>query len=910
MSGPLLTTKFFIPPPKPGTLLRARVSDLLDQGRGTKLTLVSAQAGFGKTTALANWVHHRCEPGLVAWLSLDAGDTNPGTFWTYVVTTLAGPIPDLRANVLPLLESSATSPQAALTELVNRLAELEHDVVLVLDDYHLVDNPDIADGVAFLLTHLPPHAHLVLGTRTDPSLPMSRLRARGELVEIRAADLRFTDAEAASYLQHAGVDLDPAEAAILDARTEGWAAALQLAVLSLQNRADVSDFLAGFAGDDRFIVDYLVEEVLSRQPQEIRKFLLRTSILERLSGPLCDAVTGNTGGADTLERLERENLFVVPLDARRQWYRYHHLFADVLRTHASADPTSPRLATLHQRASEWYYADGQPVAAVGHALAAGDPSRTAALMESAIPGLLRDRQEATIVGWVEAIPRDVVRARPVLAIGFIAGLMAVSHVSSIPQRLDDLEAVLADMGAASPAEAGVVVEDPNELLQVPGKVQLYRAAHALLTEDLEGTQRHVALATRTAAADDYRTRAGAWGLSGLAHWRAGTIEETHYCYSRCVEELLKAGHISDVLGCTTTLADIRIAQGRLSDAERTLQGGLDLTSNTVAVPRGAADMHTGLAQVAVERGQLDEAEEHLRRTQQLGEAAGMPQHAAQVRVTMALVRAARGDVDEALALLDEAERVYVPDFKPDVRPVHATRARLLIAQGRLDEGRAWADAHQLRPDDELSYVREYEHITLAMLLLAESRSTAATSLAATRSFLTRLRDASEAGGRLGALLEVTMLEACAALAASDRHAAADHLRLALRLSDQQRFARPFTDHAADLPRLVALLTSEEQQTPWVRTVRAACAPEGSATAPAQTEPSRQNLVDPLSERELEVLRLLATDLSGPELARHLVVSLNTVRTHTRNVYSKLGVSGRRAAVTRARELNLLSRHKD
>jgi LuxR family maltose regulon positive regulatory protein len=776
-----------------------------------------------------------------------------------------------------------------LTELVNRLSELEHDVVLVLDDYHLVDNPDISDGVAFLLAHLPPHAHLVLGTRTDPSLPMSRLRARGELVEIRAADLRFTDAEAASYLQHAGVDLDPAEAAILERRTEGWAAALQLAVLSMQNRGDVSSFLADFAGDDRFIVDYLVEEVLGRQPRDVREFLLRTSILERL---------------------ERENLFVVPLDARRHWYRYHHLFADVLRAHASADPTSPRLATLHQRASAWYHAEGQPVAAVGHALAAGDPSRAAALMETAIPGLLRDRQEATIVGWVDAIPREVVRARPVLAIGFIAGLMAVSHVSSIPQRLDDVEAVLAEMGAASPAEVGVVVEDSNALLQVPGKVHLYRAAHALLTEDLEGTQRHVALATRTAAADDYRTRAGAWGLSGLAHWRAGTIEETHYCYSRCVEELLKAGHISDVLGCTTTLADIRIAQGRLSDAERTLQGGLDLTSNTVAVPRGAADMHTGLAQVAVERGQLDEAEEHLRRTQQLGEAAGMPQHAAQVRVTMALVRAARGDVDEALALLDEAERVYVPDFKPDVRPVHATRARLLIAQGRLDEGRAWADAHQLRPDDELSYLREYEHITLAMLLLAENRSTAATSLAATRSFLTRLRDASEAGGRLGPLLEVTMLEACAALAASDRHAAADHLRLALRLSDQQRFARPFTDHAADLPRLVALLTSEEQQTPWVRTVRAACAPEGSGTAPARTEPSRQNLVDPLSERELEVLRLLATDLSGPELARHLVVSLNTVRTHTRNVYSKLGVSGRRAAVTRARELNLLSRHKD
>jgi LuxR family maltose regulon positive regulatory protein len=910
MSGPLLTTKFFIPQPKAGTLVRPRVSDLLDQGTQAKLTLVSAQAGFGKTTALATWVHQRSEPGLVAWLSLDAADTHPGTFWAYVVTALSAADPELSANVLPLLESSTSPTQAALTELLNGLAELEHPVVLVLDDYHLVDSSDIAEGVAFLLAHLPPHVHLVIGTRIDPSLPLSRLRVRGELVEIRAADLRFTDVEAASYLHHAGVHLDPAEAAILERRTEGWAAALQLAVLSLQNRADVSDFLADFAGDDRFIVDYLVEEVLSRQPQEVREFLLRTSILERLSGPLCDAVTDSTGGADTLERLERENLFVVPLDARRQWYRYHHLFADVLRAHASADPTGPRLATLHERASAWYHADGQPVAAVGHALAAGDHFRAAALMETAIPDLLRDRQEATIVGWVDAVPRDVVRARPVLAIGFVAGLMSVSHVSSIPQRLDELEAVLAGLDPASPADAGLVVEDPDALRQVPGKVQLYRAAYALLTEDLEGTQRHVAQATSTAAADDHPTRAGAWGLSGLAHWRAGNIEETHHCYSRCVEELLKAGHLSDVLGCTTTLADIRIAQGRLSDAERALHGGLALTSSAVPAPRGTADMHTGLAQVALERGLFDAAEEHVRHAQQLGEAAGMPQHAAQVRVTMALVRAARGDVDEALSLLEEAERVYVPDFKPDVHPVHATRARLLIAQRRLEEARAWADDHRLQPSDTLTYVREYEHITLAMLLLAGNRSPTATGLAQTRSFLTRLHDASQAGGRFGALLEVTMLQACAALAGGDHHDAADHLRLALRLSAPERFVRPFTDHAADLPRLVALLTPEEQRTPWVRTLCAACSSGRSATAPTQTKASRQSLVVPLSERELEVLRLLATDLSGPELARHLVVSLNTVRTHTRNVYSKLGVNGRRAAVTRARELDLLSRHED
>ncbi|SES48990.1 LuxR family transcriptional regulator, maltose regulon positive regulatory protein [Pedococcus cremeus] len=916
MTGPLLTTKMFVPRPKAGTLVRARVSDLLDQGVSTKLTLVAAQAGFGKTTALANWVHQRCAPGLVAWLSLDSGDTDPATFWTYVVTALSATNPDIGSGVLPLLEGAGRPTPAMLTELLNRLAELEHDVVLVLDDYHLADGPDIAEAVTFLLTHLPPQAHLVLSTRTDPSLPLSRLRARGELVEIRAADLRFTNAEATSYLHGAGVDLDPPEAAILESRTEGWAAALQLAVLSLQDRTDVADFLADFAGDDRFIVDYLVEEVLSRQPRDVREFLLRTSILERLTGPLCDAVTGHTGGGDTLQQLERENLFVIPLDARRQWYRYHHLFADVLRAHAATDPAGTPLATLHLRASAWYDADERPVPAVRHALSAGDPARAAALMETAMPRLLRDRQEATIVRWVDAVPADVVSSRPALAMGFIAGLMAHNDVSSVPARLDELDALLARLAAARAAEPVVLVEDPTEVPRLPGKVQLYRAAYALVTEDLDGTQRHVALATAAAAPDDHPTRAGAWGLSGLAHWRLGDIEATHQCYSRCVEELLQAGHLSDVLGCTTTLADIRITQGRLSDATRTLQRTLALTTTTTttttteAVPRGTADMHAGLAGVALERGQLDDAESHLRRAQELGEAAGMPQHASQVRVTMALARAARGDVNEALTLLEEAERLYVPDFKPDVRPVHATRARLLIGQGRLDEARAWAATHQLRPDDELTYVREHEHITLATLLLAESRGGQAQHLDELRPFLARLHAASDAGGRHGTLVEIAVLEACAALAAGDHQEAGDHLRLALRLSGPERFTRPFTDHAGDLPRLVQLLTPEEQQSAWVGTLLAACTPEVPPTAQARVRPPRQDLVDPLSQRELEVLRLLATDLSGPELARHLVVSLNTVRTHTRNVYGKLGVSGRRAAVSRARELNLLSRQDE
>ncbi|WP_323102166.1 LuxR C-terminal-related transcriptional regulator [Intrasporangium sp. YIM S08009] len=908
MTGPLLSSKLYVPGPRAGALERARVSDLLDRGTTTKLTLVSAQAGFGKTTAIANWVQHRSAPGGVAWLSLDPGDAVPDGFWTYVATALSGVDPDLAAGVAPLLAAGAALP-AVLTELLNRLADLDHDLVLVLDDYHLVDGPEIADGLAFVLAHLPPHAHVVLSTRADPSLPLSRLRSHGELVEIRAADLRFTNDEATSYLRSHGVDLTPADTAALERKTEGWAAALQLAVLSLRDRADVSEFLAGFAGDDRFIVDYLVEEVLSRQPRPVRDFLLRTSVLDRLTGRLCDAVTGHEGGGELLRELERQNLFVVPLDARRQWYRYHHLFADVLRAHAASDPAVPSSGTLHRRASAWYERDGQPVPAVRHALMASEFARAAVLMERAVPDLLRQRQEDIIVGWTVALPDDVVRTRPALAMGLVAGLMARNEVDSVPRRLDEIEDLLERHRAAATAGSApmaVLVEDPGELARLPGKVHLYRAAHALVSEDLEATQRYVQLATATAAPDDHPTRAGAWGLSGLAHWRTGDVEATHRCYSRCVEELLEAGHLSDVLGCTTTLADIRISQGRIGEAERTLRRALALVADADETPRGAADMHTGLAGIALERGQLDDAESHLRRAQQLGDAAGMPAHAAQVRVTMALVRAARGDVDEALTLLDEAERLYVADFKPDVRPVHATRARVLVAAGRLGEARAWAVEHGLRTDDELSYLREYEHVTLAMVRLAEHREGLRQHVGETRAFLGRLHTSSEAGGRAGPLLEIALLQAVAADAAGDADATTTHLRLAVRLGEPGHVVRPFTDHAADLPRLVGTLDPEEQQSPYVRTLLAASSPVGpriTETAP----PPRQDLVDPLSRRELEVLCLLATDLSGPELARHLVVSLNTVRTHTRNVYSKLGVSGRRAAVSRARELDLLGR---
>ena len=440
MASPLVETKLYIPRPRRSLVARPRLSGRLSRGSEARLTLISAPAGFGKTTLLTAWLAAGAsENRAVAWLSLDEGDSQPATFWTYVITALQTAVPGVGASVLPLLQSAQPPIETVLTSVLNELAAVRNDVDLVLDDYHLVDGPDVRSGMSFLLEHLPVHIHLMISTRADPQLPLARLRARGELVEVRATDLRFTPEEVAAYLNDViGLGLDPKDIAALEGRTEGWIAALQLAALSMQGRDDVGGFIAGFAGDDRYIVDYLVEEVLQRQTEQVRTFLLRTCLLDRLSGSLCDAVTGEHDGRATLEGLDRANLFLVPLDDSRHWYRYHHLFADMLQAHLR-DERPGEVADLHRRASRWYDQNGQPSPAVRHALAAGDIERAADLVERAIPALQRGRQEATIRGWLDVIPDEVVRMRPVLAVGFIGALMSGNEFEGVEERLLGVE---------------------------------------------------------------------------------------------------------------------------------------------------------------------------------------------------------------------------------------------------------------------------------------------------------------------------------------------------------------------------------------------------------------------------------------------------------------------------------------
>jgi LuxR family maltose regulon positive regulatory protein len=918
LANPLVETKLYLPRPRRSLVSRPRLNERLSQSADARLTLISAPAGFGKTTLLTAQLSAAVrENRSVAWLSLDEGDRQPATFWTYVITALQTAVPGIGAGVLPLLQSNQPPVEAVIAAVLNELSAIPNDVDLVLDDYHLVDGPEIRPGMEFLLAHLPPQIHLVISSRSDPLLPLSRLRARGELVEIRAADLRFTPDEVAAYLNDLiGLDLSPEDIAALEGRTEGWIAALQLAALSLQGRTDVGGFIAGFAGDDRYIVDYLVEEVLQRQTERVRHFLLRTCLLDRLNGALCDAVTGESGGKATLEALDRANLFLVPLDDNRNWYRYHHLFADMLRARLS-DERPDEVADLHRRASRWYDQSGQPSPAVRHALAAGDVERAADMVELAIPKLRRTRQDATIRGWLDVIPYDVVRRRPVLAVGLIGGLTVSGEFDDVEERLRDaerwFESVDDNRAAPQAPAAEMVVVDRAELARPPGVIEMYWAAVALVGGDVPGTLRHAQLAIERAATDDHVTRGGASALAGLALWGEGDLVAAHRAYSVCVDGLQRAGHISDVLGCSITLTDIRITQGRLGDALSTFEQALQLAAQeSGTVLRGTADMYVGMSQIACERGDLQTATRHLLHSQELGEHLGLGQNPYRWRVAMARVREAQGDLAGALALLEDAHRVYEGDFSPNVRPVPALRARVLAAQGRSTQALAWARERDLSVHDSPSYIREFEHVTLARVLLSRHRTDGdRNSLDGASELLQRLLPAAVAGGRTGSVIEILVLSALAHQAGGDVPGALTALEEALTLAEPEGYVRVFTGEGAPMASLLAAMTSTRPGWHYAVRLLAACAADtpaaDSTPADRATRPG-PGLVDPLSERELDVLRLLATDLDGPDIARRLFVSVNTMRTHTKNIYAKLGVNSRRAAVRRAAELGLLSRN--
>jgi LuxR family maltose regulon positive regulatory protein len=891
---PLLETKLRAPRSRRGVVARPR----LDPPTGPDhpaLTLVSAPAGFGKTTLLTEWLARWTADGAsIAWLSLDPADNDPALFVSYLVAALQKAVPNAGESARSLIRSSPSAVQDAVSLLLNDLATDAHEIVLVLDDYHVISAPDIHEAVAFFVDHLPPHVRLVLASRADPPLPLARLRVRGDLLEVRAAELRFTADEASAYLNESmGLRLDATDVSALESRTEGWIAALQLAALSLQGRDDVADFIASFTGDDRFVVDYLVEEVLERQDPLVRSFLLQTSVLDRLTGSLCDAVTQRSGGKATLEALDRANLFLVALDDRREWYRYHHLFADVLRARV-LDEQPEIVRDLHRRAGDWYEARGDRPDAIAHAIAGRDVDRAAELVELAAPEMRRTRQEATLRRWLEALPAELFTARPVLAVTLVGARMATGDTTGASALLDGVESWLAPTDGAPPPSSPIVFDDV-ERARLPEQVAIYRSGLALLAGDIEGTLTHADRALALAPPTDHLARGAASALQGLARWRTADLDAARHSYSVAVASLTEAEHFADVMGCSLGLADIQIAQGRLGDAVRTFDAAL---AHATAHPglRGAADMHVGLAEVHLARNDIDGAVGHLEAAERLGEQAGLPQHAYRWRVATARLRHAQGDLTSALDLLTEAERFYDTDFSPSVQPIPAIKARMHVANGDLAAAERWVTDSGLGVLDEPSYLREFEHVTLARILLARRDRDA---VGEAIGLMTRLLAAANEGGRRGTAVELLVLLALAHQASGDRDAARESIEAALVLAAPEGYVRVFLDEGPAMTALLQSVAARGAPGDHARRILAAERPPAAAV-----QSTGRGLAEELSSRELDVLRLLRSELSGPDIARELFVSLNTMRTHTKNIYAKLGVSNRREAVRRAAELGL------
>ncbi len=905
MSTSLLVTKLFIPPLRPNAVTRTRLLARLNADDQRKLTLVSAPAGFGKTSLLSAWA--KSGTRATAWLTLDERDSDPVRFLSHVVGTLRSVVPGFGIEVESALQAPLPpTTEVWLTALLNEISSFQGKITLVLDDYHLVDSDSVDRAVDFLLDHMPSQLHLAIATRQDPAISLSRLRTRGQMTELRAGELRFTASEAADFLnQSMGLNLSEADVSILEDRTEGWVAGLQLAALSLQGHQDVSGFIRAFAGDHRYIVDYLVDEVLRLQSEPDRRFLLQTSILERLTASLCDAVTSQTDGAARLEAFERGNFFVVPLDEQRRWYRYHRLFADVLFARLLAEQPE-QVATLRIRASVWYEEQGLFADAIRHALAATDFPRAAGVIELAWPALRQSRQESVLLGWLTQLPDELVRARPVLGASYAWALLMRGDLDGVELRLRDVEHWLDFVACAGERprsdDLEMVVVNEAEFRQIPGLIALFRAAQSRMLGDVDGTLTHARRVLDLASDDDDLLRGSAAGLLGLAYWTRGDLQAAHRAYVDCMTTVLEAGHVSDALGCTVAVSDLLMTQGRLREALSTCEEGLQLATRAGApVLRGAVDMHVALSNLLRERNEMDAATWHLQRSKELGDHMGLPQTPYRRCVGMARIKEAQGDLEGALDLLDEAQRRYDGDFFPNVHPIAAQKARLLVLQGRVDEALGWARQQGLSAQDDLSYLREFEHLTLARALLADG---SLHSTAEAIGLLERLLAAAEAGGRVQSIIAILALQSAALLSRGDISVALVPLERALRLGESEGYVRIFVDEGPAMETLLGKVAKRGLFPHYVARLLKAFS-QIAGTVPDQT-----GLIEPLSERELDVLRLLRTDLSGPEIANELLVSLNTMRTHTKNIYTKLGVNNRRAAVRRAYDLSLFSSNRE
>ncbi len=914
MNTQILTTKLHIPSARTELVQRTELIQKLNAGLHKKLTLVSAPAGFGKSTLISVWLSQNKRS--TAWLSLDEEDLDLARFIRYLVAGIQSIDSKIGEAVLKALSSpQPPSTESILTSLINEIAQVMEDFIFVLDDYHLINGSPINEVLSFLIEHLPSQMHLVIITREDPGLPLARLRVKNQLSELRISELRFSSDEVKTFLnlttnqQFSNEDIQA-----IEARTEGWIASLQLAALSMRQSEDVSQFIKEFTGTHRFVLDYLLEEILYRQAENIQNFLVKTSILERICGSLCDALLDDVSNSSQqiLEQLEYANLLLVPLDEHRQWYRYHHLFSEALQARLMKNDRNHFLS-LHSKACEWYEQYGLRSDAIKHAFLAEDFQRAADLIELTWSRTLEEFDFDIFIDRVKQLPAELIHQRPIINAGYAWSLIIQGNLDAGEKELQFAERGLSAFKDIHNSEhsikKGMIIVDQMELPKIAATIATARAFYSQMIKDLSNSVKFAKQALRYIPENDEFRRAIPTGILGFSYWELGDLKKAEeYLWDSRVT-MQRVDQLAAALSGTSFLALIKFNLGKLQEAIRLFEDSIKLAEkHDRTIFLGRADLYFGLAELELECGTLDLAKQSLSKGEDLLDQSSPSVSEYRRLLAISKIEELQGNLDEALNLIIRAEQFTMSDLVPNPRPIPALKARIWIKQNNVDAARIWIKEQALTPDDPLNYIVEFEHITLARLLITEYQQIRDDkTFQIAHNFLLRLSKEAQTTGRIGSLIEILVLQAILYFLQEKLESAVSLLVQALNYAEAEGFVRMFINEGQIMAELFnAALKSNAismKQDPVYQFIHQLETNLGQNDD--EESVISQPLPDALSERELDVLRLLYTDMSGPEIANKLNVSLNTMRTHTKSIYTKLDVNGRRAAVSRSQELNLL-----
>jgi LuxR family transcriptional regulator, maltose regulon positive regulatory protein len=882
---PLLQTKFYMLPLRADLVSRPRLLELLDAGLQARLMLISAPPGFGKSTLLSDWIGRRNLQEQTAWLSLDERDNDPVRFWRYVIGSLQRVQPEIGRAAQSLFRTlKSLSLESAIISLINEVTAFPDPLLLVLDDYHLIEADVIHESLLFLLEHQPPQLHLAITTRADPPLPLARLRVRRTLIEIRTADLRFAPAEVQSYLHKAmNIELSPEQVLVLETRTEGWIAGLQLAALSMQGHHDPEQFIVTFTGSHRYILDYLSEEVLLHLSAPLQRFLLETSILGRLCAPLCNAVTGQNDGQQTLIKLEQDNLFLIPLDDERRWYRYHHLFADLLRSRLADEEDEQRRA-LHERAGDWFKSSGLLSEAVHHFLAADAWDMAADLVDRLMDSLWMHGEVNLLLSWLMQLPVDLVHSRPRLCMAYAWVALHNGPLDAVQDWLHRAEQNL------SPTDSAL-----------HGEIAAIRGSTATIRGEIEQATALCTLALQLLPPDRRSLRAATVHMLGTAHRFSGNLDAAVDVFTNAVIVGRETDHFYLLIDSLCNLGLLQVARGQLHRAHQTYQEALArVEAEGGHVLPIAGEVYIVMGDLLREWNQLDAAESYLQRGLTLGEQGGIIDSILTSYLCLSRIKHSQRDLDQALKLIQQGSQLAQQHKIPRLVSFFAAQeARLWLTTGHLEEAMRWAQAYAPTLTENPGYLHEFQKVSLARVWFAHRQVKDALHL------LDQQYAEAKNAGRIHSLIEIQIVRAQVLSAMGDTEASRRALTHSLTLSEPQGYLRRYLDEGQPM---ATLLQQTPLRDPHLRAYRErllSLFPEVEPQVESIPLTSTSGLIEPLTSREVEILHLIAAGRTNQEIAQQLTVQPSTIKKHINNIFGKLGATHRTQAVALAHEQRLL-----